>query len=198
MTGNDTKETRSDLENYLLETSAALLNTLEIGKEVEAAVGILSERLKSGGRIFWCGNGGSAAQAQHMSAELVGRFEIEGKALSSIALTTDTSAITAISNDYGFEKIFSRQLAALGRTGDVIVGYSTSGKSQNLEMAFQEANLRSIDSILFCGIESTKLSKLATLSIHVASKRTSVIQEVHLALGHYICMQLEKLSRTSS
>ena len=112
---------------------------------------MLSTCLENDGTIFWCGNGGSASDSQHIAAELVGRFNKERRALKSIALTTDTSILTSVGNDYGFENIFSRQLEGLGSSGDILVGISTSGNSENIIRAFQTANELGITSILLSG-----------------------------------------------
>ena len=130
-----------EIYNYAFEDHAKLLNQtqISINKSLIKASNLISKSLKSGGTIFWCGNGGSAADSQHIAAEFVGRFKEDRKPLRSIALTTDTSVLTCISNDYNFEEIFSRQLEALGQRGDVLVAISTSGNSENIKKVLIKA-----------------------------------------------------------
>ena len=156
-------------------------------ESVDAAARVMAMSLARGGKILWCGNGGSAADAQHFSAELVNRFQMERPPLPSLALTTDTSALTAIGNDYSFDQIFSKQVQALGRTGDVLVAISTSGHSANVNEALRvavEAGLTTIG--LTGGTGGTMISHCHHVLI-VPDKRTPLIQEVHVAIGHLLC-----------
>lgn len=148
--------------------------------------------LEQGGRIFVCGNGGSAADAQHFAAELTGRFEKERRSLAAIALTTDTSALTAIANDYGYEEVFSRQLEGLSSPGDVFIGISTSGTSKNILTIFEDSRFRDLKKILLTG---STFSHVDTLQIDhtimVPSQKTTRIQELHIFVLHAICSLIE-------
>lgn len=148
--------------------------------------------LSSGKKIIFCGNGGSAADAQHLSAELVGKYKVDRNSLPALSLTVNTSTITAISNDYGFEQIFSRQLEGIGNCGDVLVGISTSGNSQNIINAFSTAQKKGIMTVAFTGQSGGHLSKMADISLKAPSEITNNIQELHIASGHIICDIVEK------
>ncbi len=145
------------------------------------------QALKRGNKIIFCGNGGSAADAQHLAAELVGRYIIERDSLPSIALTVDTSALTAIANDYGYDQVFARQLSGLGNEGDVFVGITTSGNSANIVAATEVAKRMGITVIGFTGQGGGKLADACDLCIKVPSDTTNHIQEMHIAVGHYLC-----------
>ena len=145
------------------------------------------DSLNNGGKILLMGNGGSAADAQHIAAELVGRYLNERRALPAIALTTDTSILTAVGNDYGFESIFSRQLEALAQPNDVVVGYSTSGKSQNICEAMKVAQAKGCYTLALTGQTGGALAKLVDSCIAVPSTCTPRIQEVHSFIGHMLC-----------
>ena len=147
----------------------------------------MAERLKRGCRILVCGNGGSAADAQHFAAELSGRFVKERRALAGIALTTDTSAITAIGNDYGFERVFSRQVEALGRPGDLLVGISTSGNSPNVLLAVEAAKEQGMVTRGLLGRDGGKLKALCDEALVVQSPVTARVQEVHQMVYHFWC-----------
>ncbi|MEY3633109.1 MAG: SIS domain-containing protein [Betaproteobacteria bacterium] len=161
-------------------------------QQLVKAVDCCVNALKSGGKLMFVGNGGSAAEAQHFSAEMVGRFLQERQPLPSIALTTDTSAVTAIGNDYGYEHVFSRQVQALGRKGDVLIAMSTSGRSKNIVMAMQAARSAGISTIGLTGIHPRDMGELADVSLKVPSSHTPQIQEGHLVLGHLLCGMVEK------
>jgi D-sedoheptulose 7-phosphate isomerase len=161
-------------------------------QQLVKAVDCCVNALKSGGKLMFVGNGGSAAEAQHFSAEMVGRFLQERQPLPSIALTTDTSAVTAIGNDYGYEHVFSRQVQALGRKGDVLIAMSTSGQSKNIVMAMQAARSAGISTIGLTGIHPRDMGELADVSLKVPSSHTPQIQEGHLVLGHLLCGMVEK------
>jgi len=147
----------------------------------------MAELLMRGGRVLICGNGGSAADAQHFAAELSGRFVTERPALGGVALTTDTSALTAIGNDYGFDRIFSRQLEALGRTGDLLVGISTSGNSENIIQAVKTAKQLEIRTLGLLGRNGGKLKDMMDDCLIVPSNVTARIQEVHIMIIHFWC-----------
>jgi D-sedoheptulose 7-phosphate isomerase len=159
---------------------------------IEVAVCASVDCLKNGGKILLAGNGGSAADAQHIAGELVSRFAFDRPGLSAIALTTDTSIITAIGNDYGYEKLFARQVQSLGKKGDVFIGYSTSGKSVNILTALKEAKDNGLFTIGFTGNQSGKMNDLCDVLLSIPSSSTPKIQEGHLVLGHILCGLIEK------
>lgn len=147
--------------------------------------------LKNGGKILLAGNGGSAADAQHIAGELVSRFEFDRPGLPAIALTTDTSILTAIGNDYGYEKLFARQVQALGNKGDIFIGYSTSGRSKNILNALEESRRRGLVTIGFGGNGGGLLSELCDHLLLIPAQTTPRIQEGHLMLGHILCGLIE-------
>jgi len=147
--------------------------------------------LRAGNKILWCGNGGSAADSQHLAAEIVGRFRRERRAWASIALTTDTSILTAVGNDYGYEAIFARQIEALCQAGDVVVGLTTSGNSQNVCNAVQCARALGAYTVGMTGEGGGKLASLADACLRVASRDTARIQECHILFGHALCDRVE-------
>ena len=151
----------------------------------EAAIRALVGSLEHGGKVLICGNGGSAADAQHLAAELVGRQNFDRAALSGLALTVDTSALTAIGNDYGFDEVFSRQVHALARPGDVLIGLSTSGCSRNVVKAVEAAKVVKATSIAFTGREPRDLA-IADIVFPCPSEDTAIVQELHITLGHII------------
>jgi D-sedoheptulose 7-phosphate isomerase len=153
--------------------------------------------LRGGGKVLLAGNGGSAADAQHIAAELVGRFTADRAPLAAIALTTDTSALTAISNDYGFEHVFARQLRALGRPGDVFVAISTSGRSANIVTALRAARELGIVTVGMTGAKGAPLASLCDHLLVVSSEETAQIQQIHITAAHAICGLVERdLSRS--
>ncbi|HEX4319617.1 MAG TPA: D-sedoheptulose 7-phosphate isomerase [Acidobacteriaceae bacterium] len=155
-----------------------------IAREMAAA-------LHRGNQILWCGNGGSAGDSQHLAAEIVGRFRRERRGLPSMALTTDTSILTSVANDYGYEAVFSRQVEAMGRPGDVLVGISTSGNSHNVICALEAARPRGITTVAFTGEGGGRMGALADHLFAVGSRDTARIQEAHILAGHMICDWLE-------
>jgi len=154
---------------------------------IEKAAEMLVECLKGGGKLLFCGNGGSAADSQHIAAEFVNRYVDERPAIGAIALTTDTSNLTSIANDRGYEEVFSRQVAALGRKGDLLVGISTSGKSPNVLKALEEARTRGLKTVALSGRDGGPVARAADHAIVVPEKVTSRIQEVHITVGHILC-----------
>jgi D-sedoheptulose 7-phosphate isomerase len=164
----------------------------ECGPAIVEAASLVAGCLQSGGKILFCGNGGSAADSQHLAAEFVGRFIRERPALPALALTTDASILTAVGNDYGFEQIFSRQIQALGRPGDVAVGISTSGQSPNVLAAMREARRQGLKTIGLAGKDGGPLAKCVDVSIVVSSPNTARIQECHITIGHLICELAEQ------
>lgn len=170
----------------------ALLNTVtKVGQE-------LAGTLQRGGKIFFFGNGGSAADAQHLAAELMGRFEKERRALPAIALTANTSTLTAIGNDDSFEAVFARQLEGLGSRGDVAVGLSTSGKSPNVLRGLRSAKKMGITAVGMTGQCSPDMAELVDYCISIPSKRTARVQESHILIGHILCEIIEHGLSTDS
>jgi D-sedoheptulose 7-phosphate isomerase len=147
--------------------------------------------LHAGGKILWCGNGGSAADAQHMAAEIVCRYRQNRRGLASIALTTDTSILTAVANDFGFESVFARQVEALGNAGDVMVGISTSGNSPNVVAALEQARALRLITVAFTGEGGGKSAAFADHLFAVESRETARIQEAHSLAGHMLCDWIE-------
>lgn len=169
------------------------LEASEILKGQIARVGeILCECLKNGGKILICGNGGSAADSQHFAAELSGRYKKERKALAGIALTTDTSALSAIGNDYGFEFVFSRQVEALGSKNDVLIGISTSGKSPNVLEAFKKAKELKLQCIGLSGKGGGMMNEACEYNLVVPSDDTARIQEMHILIIHVLCQIIDE------
>lgn len=160
-------------------------------QQLLAAVDRCVASLNSGGKLLFAGNGGSAAEAQHFSAEMVGRFLKERRPLPAIALNTDTSALTAIGNDYGYEQVFARQVEALGNKGDVLIVMSTSGRSKNIVQAMTAARDKGVSTIALTGIHPRDMGELADVVLKVPSSHTPQIQEGHLVLGHLLCALVE-------
>jgi len=179
------------IRSQLRATTRALEQTVEDSQDqLIAAAELLAERLAAGSKVLACGNGGSAADAQHFAAELTGRFERERVGLAAVSLTTDTSALTAIGNDYGFERIFSRQVEALGRTGDVLLAISTSGNSRNVLKAMEAAQELGMNIIALSGRDRGQIARglrATDVEIRAASAVTARIQEVHIFALHALC-----------
>lgn len=159
--------------------------------QVQAAIDVTLSALTNNKKIFFAGNGGSAADAQHMAGEFVSRFEFDRPGLPGVALTVDTSILTACGNDYGFDNVFARQVQALGMPGDVIWVYTTSGKSTNIIKAVEQAKKMEIKVIAFCGQYTSLLESMSDVIISINSTRTPRIQEWHLISGHIICGAIE-------
>jgi D-sedoheptulose 7-phosphate isomerase len=164
----------------------------QVAAEVATAAGMIEAALRSGGKALFCGNGGSAADAQHLAAELLGRFLLERAPLPAMALTANSSAVTAIGNDYGFDDVFARQVRGLGRAGDVLVGISTSGRSRNVVAAFAAARERGVATIGFTGASGGPVAEAADLAIRAPAASTPRIQEMHIAIGHTLCELVER------
>lgn len=160
--------------------------------DIHRAVTLITDCLVNGGCLFWCGNGGSAADSQHLAAELVGRFNHDRPPLRSIALTTDSSVLTCIANDYHFEEIFARQITAVGRPGDVLVAISTSGRSINILNALDAARQLQVTTIGILGSGGGDAASRADVAVIVPSNSTARIQEMHILIGHIICDLLEQ------
>lgn len=190
----NSKKILNQIYNDAFENHESLLKQTQISikKSLEKATDLISKSLKSGGTIFWCGNGGSAADSQHIAAEFVGRFNKDRKPLRSIALTTDTSILTCISNDYSYEEIFSRQLEALGRRGDILVAISTSGNSENIKKVLVMAKKMKIKSICLLGKNGGKCKNFADITLIIPSQITARIQEMHIFIEHLLCELVEQ------
>jgi D-sedoheptulose 7-phosphate isomerase len=171
-----------------IEAVAQLRDQLDSLKTIALA---MTATLKAGGKIMWCGNGGSAADSQHLAAEIVGRFRRERRGLPSISLTTDTSILTAVANDYGFDHIFSRQVEALGNAGDLLVGISTSGNSPNVVAAIEMARSLGVTTVAFTGPCGGKLAEVADHLLAIAGRDTARVQEAQILAGHMLCDWIE-------
>lgn len=157
------------------------------GEEILHAARLISQALDKGGKVMFCGNGGSAADSQHLAAEFMGRYLRDRKPLAALALTVDTSALTAIGNDYSYAEVFARQLQGVGRPGDVLVGLSTSGNSENVVRALRAAHDLGVSRIGLTGASGGMMRELCDICIQVPSDKTNHIQEMHIAVGHFIC-----------
>ncbi len=164
--------------------------------EIDAAGRLICEALGAGNKILLCGNGGSAADAQHIAAELVGRYEQQRRAFPAVSLTTDTSALTALSNDYGYEEVFARQVEGLATAGDVLIAISTSGKSPNVVKAAEKARAIGCKVIALTGCSGEPLASYCDLAVVVPSERTSRVQEAHITIGHLWCEMVDKVLST--
>ena len=182
------------VRKHLTESLDALAaaDTAEFASVLVKIADAIAAALRAGGKVMLCGNGGSAADAQHIAAELLGRYEAEREPLAALALTTDTSALTAIGNDYGFEHVFSRQVRGLGRKGDVLVGLSTSGKSPNVLAALDAAREMGIVAIGFTGRKGGDMSSCCDMVLNAPSDKTAVIQQIHLTAAHIVCGLVER------
>lgn len=174
-----------------IETKERMLNDGILLQIVKKSASAITDRLKAGNTIYFCGNGGSAADAQHLAAELSGRFYLDRAPLSSEALHCNTSFMTAVANDYSFDIVYARLLNGVGHKGDVLIGLSTSGNSKNIINAFETAKDKGIYTIAFTGKKGGKMKELADLCINVPSDDTPRIQESHITLGHIICEIVE-------
>lgn len=184
----------SDLEEH----QSMIVRLADCAGVIEEAGKILINTLRQSGKILLCGNGGSAADCQHIAAEIVVRYEKKRQAMAAIALTTDTSILTAHTNDYDFETVFSRQIEALGNDKDCLIAISTSGQSENILRAVEAAKSNDMTVIGLTGCEGGELSKLATISIIVPSVVTARIQEAHILIGHWWCGAIEEALSVSN
>ena len=179
--------------NEELNQHIAVMNTTQqCSESVEAAANLLMATFQSGNKLLLCGNGGSAADAQHIAAEFVVRYEQKRRALPAIALTTDSSILTAHANDFDFDSVFARQIEALGNAGDTLIAISTSGNSKNIIQAAQIARAKNLNVIALTGKSGGGLINIATLTITVPSSVTARIQETHILIGHYWCGVVEE------
>ncbi len=186
---------RKIIKKHLLESvevkNKIINNSILIDKIAEASE-LICDAVNRGGKIMWCGNGGSASDAQHISTELIAKLNLIRNPIASIALNTDTSFLTAWSNDVGFDSIFSRQIEALGKSEDILIGISTSGNSKNIINAVNVANEKHIKTITFLGKDGGELKNKADISIIVPSDNVQYIQESHITIGHIICDIVEQ------
>ncbi len=184
--------TENTITNSLKEHLSIFETLLNQTESIEITGNIIINALKNGNKILLCGNGGSAADAQHIATEITGRFEVERSGYPAISLTTDSSALTAIANDYGFEKVFSRQVEAIAKKYDVVIGISTSGNSPNIIAAIMSAREIGCKTIGLTGETGKKLASICDSSILVPSSRTARIQEAHITIGHLWCEMVDK------
>ena len=184
-------------DNIIHRNFAEHLQTIELVNEalaepIKKISQLLAHSLANGGTLFWCGNGGSAADSQHLAAELVGRFKKNRRALRSIALTTDTSVLTCVANDYSYDDIFARQVEALGRPEDVLIGISTSGNSENVLRAFKVAKQMGLKTIALLGKGGGYTKDFSDHALVIPSDSTARIQEAHILIGHILCELIEQ------
>jgi D-sedoheptulose 7-phosphate isomerase len=184
------------MHDLIAATLAAHVQVLQDTAALASDIARFAERaadcIAGGGRVFWMGNGGSAADCQHLAAELVGRFERERRGLPSIALTTDSSILTSVANDYGFESVFARQVEALCRDGDLLVGLSTSGNSANELRAMERVTGRAVFRVGLTGAGGGRLAEVCDLCLAVPSRVTARVQEAHIVIGHIVCDLVER------
>jgi len=174
------------------ETKQAVYENEELIGKIEEVARMCVELYKGDKKTILAGNGGSAADAQHIAAELVGRYGFDRPSIPSLALTTDTSNLTAIGNDYGYDQVFSRQLEGMGQAGDIFIGISTSGNSVNIIKAFESAKKKGITTVALTGRDGGVMAKMADVALVVPSDSTPRIQESHILIGHIICDIIEK------
>ena len=175
-----------------IDTKQQVLQNEELLQTIEKVVDVITDSFKKGNRIYFCGNGGSAADAQHLAAEFSGRFYADRKALPAEALHCNTSYLTAVANDYGYDVVYSRMIDGIGQRGDVLIGLSTSGNSVNIIKAFDVAKEKGIITIAFTGIAGGQIKSVSDYLINVPSADTPRIQESHITIGHIICQLVEE------
>jgi len=175
-----------------IDTKILLLENNDIIDTIDKCVNVITNAFQKGNKVLFCGNGGSAADAQHLAAEFSGRFYIDRKALPSEALHTNTSYLTAVANDYSYDVVYSRLIEGIGNTGDILIGLSTSGNSKNIINAIKTANERNITTIGFTGETGGEMNTICDYIIKVPSNDTPRIQECHMLIGHIICELVEK------
>jgi len=160
-------------------------------EQMEAVCNAITDCFQAGGKVLLAGNGGSAADAQHIAGEFVARLNFDRAPLPAIALTVDTSVLTAVGNDYGYEQVFERQVHALGRRGDVFIGISTSGRSPNILRAMRKAKELGLVTIAFCGAQKAEIQDLSDIALRAPSQQTPHIQQIHITAAHIICARVE-------
>ena len=164
----------------------------EVVEAIKRAAEYIVQALRLGGKVLLCGNGGSAADSQHIAAELVGRFKLDRNPLAAVALTTDSSILTSVGNDYGYHDVFRRQVKALGKKGDVLIGITTSGSSKNVILAMKAAKEKGMITVGLIGEKREAMKDIADVVISIPSKETPRIQEAHILVGHIICEFVER------
>ena len=187
------------IERHFAESLAVKQASVVLVPAIAKAASLVVATLRRGGKVLSCGNGGSAADAQHFASELLGRFEAERTALPAVALSTDTSTLTAIANDYGYEQVFARQVTALGNKGDLLLAISTSGNSGNVIAAVQAAHQKGMGVVALTGRKGGKIAAelaMSDIELRVPSDRTARIQEVHLLMIHGLCDVVEDAFRS--
>ena len=177
------------LNSHIEEAAAVILTTKKLIPQVLEVSSVLTLALKNGNKIMWCGNGGSAADSQHLAAELVGKYKINRSGIASMALTTDTSILTSLANDFSADIVFSRQVEAIGKRGDILVCLTTSGRSPNILLAISKAKEMEISTVLFSSTQAINVN--VDLALLVESDKTEHIQHAHIVLGHVICEIIE-------
>jgi D-sedoheptulose 7-phosphate isomerase len=175
-----------------IHTKQQILSDEKLLAIIERVVVVITDAFKMGNRVYFCGNGGSAADAQHLAAEFSGRFYTDRKALPAEALHCNTSYLTAVANDYGYDVVYSRMIEGIGETGDVLIGLSTSGNSSNIVKAFEVAKQKGIVTIAFTGITGGIMKSISDYLINIPSTDTPRIQESHITIGHIICQLVEE------
>ncbi len=183
---------KSEIEQLINNSAEIIKKTSSLSGEIQKVINEIIRCLKNGNKVIIFGNGGSAADAQHIAAEFIGRFELERKSLAAIALTTDTSVITSLSNDYDYDVVFSRQCESLVSKGDVVIGISTSGNSKNVYEGIKTSKNKGASIIALLGNKGGKIKELSDISIIVDSSITSQIQEAHRVIYHIICKIVER------
>lgn len=178
--------------NASIETKQKIAQDSSLLDTISKVVEVITTAFKNGNRVYFCGNGGSAADAQHLAAEFSGRFYKDRKALPAEALHCNTSYLTAVANDYGYESVFSRMIDGIGEKGDILIGLSTSGNSGNIMKAFEVAKTKGIVTVAFTGDSGGKMKSLADYLINIPSADTPRIQESHITIGHIICQLVEE------
>ncbi|MEQ1676432.1 MAG: D-sedoheptulose 7-phosphate isomerase [Chitinophagaceae bacterium] len=181
-----------DIIRASIDTKQHILQDEVLLKTIQQVIDLITAAFKNGNRVYFCGNGGSAADAQHLAAEFSGRFYTDRKALPAEALHCNTSYLTAVANDYGYDVVYSRMIDGIGQKGDVLIGLSTSGNSGNIIKAFEVANTKGIATVAFTGASGGKMKAITGHLINVPSADTPRIQESHITIGHIICQLVEE------
>lgn len=187
------KEKITGIIKSSIEVKQQVLNNPELTATIEKIVAVIVSAFKNGNRVYFCGNGGSAADAQHLAAEFSGRFYIDRKALPAEALHCNTSYLTAVANDYSYDVIYSRIIGGIGNAGDILIGLSTSGNSENIIKAFETAKEKKMVTVGFTGASGGKMKPISDYLINIPSTDTPRIQESHIMAGHIICQLVEEI-----
>ena len=180
------------IENEIKEHITVIDSLKDLSAVINDVANLIADCLQSNGKIILCGNGGSSSDSQHIAAEFVGRFIEDRKALAAIALNSDTAILTSVSNDYGYDFVFERQIEALGNENDILMAFTSSGSSKNINIAVKKAQEMGIKVIGFTGKSGGDLKPMSDFSLHIASEVTARIQEAHLFLGHVLCKMVER------